>query len=112
MPRLSLAQREARQRIGQLAGSGMFPERLASELLAALHQAIPSDDGGLVGLDPTTLLHNRLLAVDENRLLEGFRKRPGRQTWDGEHVGKWLHAATLAWVNTGRSPSDVSMPGA
>ncbi|HET7273315.1 MAG TPA: LuxR C-terminal-related transcriptional regulator [Rubrobacter sp.] len=63
MPRLSLAQREARQRIGQLAGSGMLPERLASELLAALHQAIPSDDGGLVGLDPTTLLHNRLLAV-------------------------------------------------
>jgi DNA-binding CsgD family transcriptional regulator len=63
MPRLSLAQREARQRIGQLAGSGMFPERLASELLAALHEAIPSDDGGLVGLDPTTLLHNRLLAV-------------------------------------------------
>ena len=63
MPRLSLAQREARQRIGQLAGSGMLPGRLASELLAALHQAIPSDDGGLVGLDPTTLLHNRLLAV-------------------------------------------------
>ena len=30
-----------------------------------------------------------------------YRKRPGRQTWDGEHVGKWLHAATLAWVNTG-----------
>ncbi|HVV72851.1 MAG TPA: beta-L-arabinofuranosidase domain-containing protein, partial [Verrucomicrobiae bacterium] len=21
--------------------------------------------------------------------------------WDGEHVGKWLHAATLAWVYTG-----------
>jgi len=41
----------------------MSPERLASELLAALHEVIPSDDGGLVGLDPTTLLHNRLLAV-------------------------------------------------
>ena len=63
MPRLSRAQQEARQRISHLAGSGMFPERLASELLAALHKAIPSDDGGLVGLDPTTLLHNRLLAV-------------------------------------------------
>jgi DUF1680 family protein len=43
----------------------------------------------------------RLLNVDTNRLLEGYRKRPGRQSWDGEHVGKWLHAATLAWVNTG-----------
>jgi len=39
--------------------------------------------------------------LDVDRLLEGYRKRPGRQSWDGEHVGKWLHAATLAWVNTG-----------
>lgn len=44
---------------------------------------------------------NRLVKLDPNRLLEGYRKRPGRQTWDGEHVGKWLHAATLAWANTG-----------
>ncbi len=44
---------------------------------------------------------NRLVKLDAERLLEGYRKRPGRQSWDGEHVGKWLHAATLAWVNTG-----------
>ena len=44
---------------------------------------------------------NRLAKLDVDRLLEGYRKRPGRQTWDGEHVGKWLHAATLAWANTG-----------
>ena len=44
---------------------------------------------------------NRLVKLDTARLLEGFRKRPGRQSWDGEHVGKWLHAATLAWVSTG-----------
>ncbi len=44
---------------------------------------------------------NRLLKLDAERLLEGYRKRPGRQSWDGEHVGKWLHAASLAWVNTG-----------
>ncbi len=43
---------------------------------------------------------NRLAMLDVDRLLEGYRHRPGRQTWDGEHVGKWLHAATLAWVNT------------
>lgn len=41
---------------------------------------------------------NRMVKIDPARLLEGYRKRPGRQTWDGEHVGKWLHAATLAWV--------------
>lgn len=44
---------------------------------------------------------NRLATLDPDRLLEGYRKRPGRQVWDGEHVGKWLHAATLAWANTG-----------
>jgi DUF1680 family protein len=44
---------------------------------------------------------NRLVKLDADRLLEGYRHRPGRQTWDGEHVGKWLHAATLAWANTG-----------
>jgi uncharacterized protein len=44
---------------------------------------------------------NRLVKIDPARLLEGYRKRPGRQAWDGEHVGKWLHAATLAWANTG-----------
>ncbi|HEX3987883.1 MAG TPA: beta-L-arabinofuranosidase domain-containing protein [Verrucomicrobiae bacterium] len=44
---------------------------------------------------------NRLVELDVNRLLEGYRKRPGRQSYDGEHVGKWLHAATLAWINTG-----------
>jgi len=44
---------------------------------------------------------NRLVKLDPARLLEGYRKRPGRQAWDGEHVGKWLHAATLSWVNTG-----------
>ncbi|MDO8542109.1 MAG: glycoside hydrolase family 127 protein [Opitutaceae bacterium] len=44
---------------------------------------------------------NRLAKLDTDRLLEGYRKRPGRQTWDGEHVGKWLHAATLAWAHRG-----------
>jgi DUF1680 family protein len=44
---------------------------------------------------------NRLAKVDIDSLLEGFRHRPSGQTYDGEHIGKWLHAATLAWVNTG-----------
>src|SRR5262245_26707545 len=44
----------------------------------------------------------RLEKLDVARLLEGYRKRPGRQVWEGEHVGKWLHAATLAWAYTGQ----------
>lgn len=55
---------------------------------------------GLLGGRLDANAFNRLLNIDEPRLLEGFRKRPGRQAWDGEHVGKWLHAATLAWDYT------------
>jgi DUF1680 family protein len=57
--------------------------------------------GGWVGERMTANESNRLARIDVDRLLEGYRKRPGRQTWDGEHVGKWLHAATLAWAHTG-----------
>jgi len=57
--------------------------------------------GGWIGGRIADSEAKRLLIVDAERLLEGYHKRPGRQTWDGEHVGKWLHAATLAWANTG-----------
>jgi len=56
---------------------------------------------GWVGMRTEANERNRLAMLDPARLLEGYRKRPGRQSWDGEHVGKWLHAATLAWVYTG-----------
>jgi uncharacterized protein len=56
---------------------------------------------GWIGARIDVNANNRLVKIDTDRLLEGYRKRPGRQSWDGEHVGKWLHAATLAWVNTG-----------
>ncbi|MCX6872855.1 MAG: glycoside hydrolase family 127 protein [Verrucomicrobia bacterium] len=44
---------------------------------------------------------NRLVKIDPNRLLLSYQNRPGCQSYDGEHIGKWLHAATLAWVNSG-----------
>ncbi len=44
---------------------------------------------------------NRLLTVDTEPLLAGFRHKPGVHPWIGEHVGKWLHATTLAWAYTG-----------
>jgi hypothetical protein len=59
---------------------------------------------GWIGLRIAGNEANRLVKIEPDRLLEGYRKRPGRQTWDGEHVGKWLHAATLAWANT-RDPA-------
>src|SRR5438067_2080364 len=44
---------------------------------------------------------NRLPMVEEEELLAGFRNRPGKQAWIGEHVGKWLHAASLTYAVTG-----------
>jgi len=43
----------------------------------------------------------RLLNIDVEPLLAGYRKKPGSHPWIGEHIGKWLHAATLAWANDG-----------
>ncbi len=42
----------------------------------------------------------KLLTKNEDELLRGFQNRPGKQAWEGEHAGKWLHAATLAWAYT------------
>ena len=56
---------------------------------------------GWEGLRAAASITNRLEKVDLDRMLDGFRHRPGKQAWDGEHAGKWLHAATLEWVNTG-----------
>jgi hypothetical protein len=56
---------------------------------------------GWLGARITASLTNRLETLDTARLLEGYRHRPSHQEWDGEHVGKWLDAATLAWVYSG-----------
>lgn len=44
---------------------------------------------------------HRLATVELDPLLAGYRHRPGHHPWIGEHIGKWMHAATLAWVHTG-----------
>ena len=56
---------------------------------------------GWLGMRIAASVTNRLERLDTTLLLEGYRHRPGHQEWDGEHVGKWLHAATLAWVYSG-----------
>src|SRR5271157_3747421 len=57
--------------------------------------------GGWLGAGIDANEKNRLLTVDTESLLAGYRKRPGSHPWIGEHVGKWLHAAILAWAYTG-----------
>jgi uncharacterized protein len=55
---------------------------------------------------------NRLREVDLAPLLAGYQKRPGSHPWIGEHIGKWLHAATLAWQNTGDAVLKAKIDGA
>lgn len=61
--------------------------------------------GGMLGKRITASEKNRLLRVDENDLLDAFERRSTpHQDWQGEHIGKFLHAATLAWSYT-RDPA-------
>lgn len=83
-------------------GAVVVPDRIAPAVPD--RQAMQSPEAvhftGWLGSRIAGTESNRLVKIDPERLLEGYRHRPGRQTWDGEHVGKWLHAATLAWVHT------------
>jgi hypothetical protein len=65
----------------RVARAGLPPERLANLILAALDAAIPSDGQQLFGVDPTTLLSNRLLAVSKGM---------------GHHTRWYLHEYYLA----------------
>jgi DUF1680 family protein len=42
-------------------------------------------------------LSKRLLQLDLDMILDPFANRPGPQWWVGEHVGKFLHAASYAY---------------
>jgi DUF1680 family protein len=87
-------QNESRQAV-RYAVPARLPD--AAEVLAPSQIKI----GGWLGARIAANEKNRLLVVDTEPLLAGYRHRPGSHPWIGEHVGKWLHAATLAWANTG-----------
>ena len=58
-------------------------------------------DGGFLGPRIDGNAKNRMLKVDEDDLLDAFERRYApHQDWQGEHVGKYLHAATLTWNYT------------
>ena len=74
---------------------GVVKDRQDFQIPDRVHQT------GWEGLRSAASITNRLEKVNLDRLIDGFRHRPGKQAWDGEHVGKWLHAGTLEWVNSG-----------
>ena len=55
---------------------------------------------GLLGERIHAHTFGRIMNIDEDVLLDGFRTRPGSHPWIGEHVGKWLHAASLLWLGS------------
>lgn len=78
------------------------------------YKAAPAMPDVLQALDPSAVrlegwlgaridanVRGRLEVVDTVPLLAGYIKKPGEHPWIGEHIGKWLHAATLAWAYTG-----------
>jgi len=55
---------------------------------------------GLLGERMRINLEKRLLNIEEEALLAGFRHRPGAQKWIGEHIGKYLDASANTWRYT------------
>lgn len=66
MARLSKAQEKTRQQILQLEGLALTPTTAGSKILAALQHALPADYSVLFGVDPTSLLLNRMLAHSDD----------------------------------------------
>jgi len=87
------------------AGVRAFTQTEPQTPRVATDRFVPAEPGAvqLQGFLGERCLKNeraRLLTKNEDELLGGFQQRPGKQAWVGEHVGKWLHAATLAWAYT------------
>ncbi|MFI5161927.1 MAG: glycoside hydrolase family 127 protein [Sphingobacteriales bacterium] len=72
----------------------IVPNKMQDQYLPAYYQNI----GGLLGYRMQINLEKRLLQIDSATLLSGFKKRPGAQTWIGEHVGKFLFSASKTYA--------------
>jgi DUF1680 family protein len=58
--------------------------------------------GGVLGARIDTSIQKHMLdRMDLDALLEGYRHRPGKQVWVGEHIGKFIDAASNAWAYSG-----------
>lgn len=88
-------------RVGRLSP---LPDAVGARLpdVAQLAEPFEVRLSGYLGARVANSEKNRLLQVDEDDLLNAFEHHESSgQGWSGEHAGKYLHAATLAWVYTG-----------
>ncbi len=85
------------------AGCSVGDQAAIDPLVHDAWKQIPvTDVGGILGERLKVWRENRLWSnIEDPYLLAGFESRPGTHPWQGEHVGKWLHAATLAHQATG-----------
>ncbi len=72
----------------------IVPNKIQDQYIPAYYQNV----GGLLGYRMQMNLEKRLLQIDSATLLSGFKKRPGAQTWIGEHVGKFLFSASKTYA--------------
>lgn len=76
------------------------PQPVATTMLTPL----PASDVHLDGYLGERVANNRtqwLDRVDLDARIEPFAHRPAQQPWAGEHLGKWLCAAAMAWQESG-----------
>ena len=89
-----------------------LPQPVILDQIKDTYTPIPFDDAtitGMIGDRMQDNITNRLLKVDELRILAGFQHPPGEQIWIGEHAGKFLHAAANAWANSGNEELKAKM---
>ena len=84
------------------APNGVSAEKARERVIKSVWRPLPGAQGGGLLAERVELWRKKRLwhMVDSGYLLSGFESRPGRHPWQGEHVGKWLHAATLAYEQT------------
>ena len=72
----------------------LVPNTIGDRYVPIYYQHI----GGYLGYRLEVNLEKRLLQIDSATILSGFERRPGAQTWIGEHVGKFLFSASKTYA--------------
>jgi len=79
----------------------------------AIEPVVPVQVGGILGERLDLWRRVRLWRVlNDPFLLGGFKNPPGMHPWQGEHIGKWLHAASLAAEASGDEKLQAALANA
>ncbi|MDD8017217.1 MAG: glycoside hydrolase family 127 protein [Bacteroidota bacterium] len=83
--------------------TGDEPKPVVQNKIPDSYTSLPFKDQQMKGYLEKRLIQNleeRLLKVDEKGLLGSYLQRPGNHPWAGEHIGKYLEAASNVWKYT------------